>query len=99
MASHPVLRCAPRRSMTRAWFGRSTLSRVGVDEETAELVIGHLPQGMAKTYNLYARLAEAPRRARSMGGIRAIAGRRQCGADRKGRGVCGQMRTRTCPPT
>jgi hypothetical protein len=44
--------------MTRAWFGRSTLSRLGVDEETAELVIGHLPQGMAKTYNLYDRLAE-----------------------------------------
>jgi hypothetical protein len=38
---------------------RTTLSRLGVDEETAELVIGHLPQGMAKTYNLYDRLAEA----------------------------------------
>jgi hypothetical protein len=55
--------------------------RLGVDEETAELVIGHLPQGMAKTYNLYDRLAE--RRARSMGGIRAVAGRRQGGADRQ----------------
>jgi integrase len=37
---------------------RTTLSRLGVDEETAELVIGHLPQGMAKTYNLYDRLEE-----------------------------------------
>jgi integrase len=37
---------------------RTTLSRLVVDEETAELVIGHLPQGMAKTYNLYDRLAE-----------------------------------------
>jgi len=36
----------------------TTLSRLGVDEETAELVIGHLPQDMAKTYNLYDRLAE-----------------------------------------
>jgi integrase len=37
---------------------RTTLSRLGFDEETAELVIGHLPQGMAKTYNLYDRLPE-----------------------------------------
>jgi integrase len=37
---------------------RTTMSRLGVDEETAELVIGHLPQGMAKTYNLYDRLPE-----------------------------------------
>jgi hypothetical protein len=34
------------------------LSRFGVDEETAELVMGHLPQDMAKTDNLYDRLAE-----------------------------------------
>jgi integrase len=37
---------------------RTTLSRLGADEETAELVIGHLPQGMSKTYNLYDRLPE-----------------------------------------
>jgi integrase len=37
---------------------RTTLSRLGIDEETAELVIGHLPQGMTRTYNLYDRLQE-----------------------------------------
>jgi hypothetical protein len=30
-----LLRFAPRRILTRAWFGRSTLSRFGVDVETA----------------------------------------------------------------
>jgi integrase len=37
---------------------RTTLARLGVDEETAELVIGHVPQGMGKVYNLYDRLDE-----------------------------------------
>jgi integrase len=37
---------------------RTTLARLGVDDETAELVIGHLPQGMGKVYNLYDRWDE-----------------------------------------
>jgi hypothetical protein len=41
-----------RRSM------RSGLSRLGVDERTAEMTIGYLPQGMIKTYDLHDRLAE-----------------------------------------
>lgn len=41
-----------RRSM------RSGLSRLGVDERTAEMTIGHLPQGMIKTYDMHDRLPE-----------------------------------------
>ena len=37
---------------------RTGLSRLGIDEETAEMVIGHRPQGMAKVYNLHDRLDE-----------------------------------------
>lgn len=41
-----------RRSM------RSGLSRLGIDERTAEMTIGHLPQGMIKTYDMHDRLTE-----------------------------------------
>ena len=34
------------------------LSRLGVDAETAEMVIGHLPQGIRRVYDLYDRLDE-----------------------------------------
>lgn len=37
---------------------RSRLSRQGVDAVTAELVIGHAPQGMVRVYDRYDRLAE-----------------------------------------
>lgn len=37
---------------------RTGLSRLGVDEETAELVIGHLPQGIVRVYNLHDRLEQ-----------------------------------------
>ncbi len=37
---------------------RSSLSRLGVDEVTAELVIGHVKQGMQKVYDQYDRLDE-----------------------------------------
>lgn len=37
---------------------RTGLSRLGVDGETAELVIGHVPQGIQRVYNLYNRLSE-----------------------------------------
>lgn len=38
--------------------GRTGLSRLGTDNETAELVIGHLPGGMERVYNLYERIDE-----------------------------------------
>ena len=37
---------------------RSRLSRLGVDAVTAELVIGHAPQGMVRVYDRYDRLDE-----------------------------------------
>jgi integrase len=37
---------------------RTGLARIGVDEETAELVLGHVPQGMRKVYDLHERLGE-----------------------------------------
>lgn len=37
---------------------RSGLSRLGVDERTAELVIGHVPDGMVKVYDMHERLSE-----------------------------------------
>jgi len=37
---------------------RTGMARLGVDDETAELVIGHLPQGVRKVYDLYDRLSE-----------------------------------------
>jgi integrase len=37
---------------------RTGLSRLGVDGETAEMVIGHLPQGISRVYNLHDRLEE-----------------------------------------
>jgi integrase len=37
---------------------RTGLSRLGTDEQTAELVIGHIPQGMSAVYDLHDRLAE-----------------------------------------
>jgi len=37
---------------------RTGLSRLGVDEQTAELVIGHRPQGIVKTYDIHHRLEE-----------------------------------------
>jgi integrase len=37
---------------------RTGLSRLGVPDETAEMVIGHLPQGVARVYNLHDRLEE-----------------------------------------
>jgi integrase len=37
---------------------RSCLSRLGVDAVTAELVIGHAPQGMLRVYDRYDRLSE-----------------------------------------
>lgn len=37
---------------------RSGLSRLGVDERTAEMTIGHLPQGMVKAYDMHDRLVE-----------------------------------------
>jgi integrase len=37
---------------------RTGLSRLGVDEETAERVIGHLPQGITRVYDMHARLEE-----------------------------------------
>lgn len=37
---------------------RTGLSRLGVDEETGELAIGHVLQGMAKVYDLHDRLVE-----------------------------------------
>lgn len=37
---------------------RTGLSRLGVDDETAELVIGHLPQGIRRVYDQYDRMAE-----------------------------------------
>jgi integrase len=37
---------------------RTGLSRLGVPDETAEMVIGHLPQGIARVYNLHDRLDE-----------------------------------------
>jgi len=37
---------------------RTGLARLGVADETAEMVIGHLPQGVARVYNLHDRLEE-----------------------------------------
>lgn len=37
---------------------RTGLSRLGVDEATAEMVIGHVPQGMVAVYDTYDRLDE-----------------------------------------
>jgi len=37
---------------------RTGLSRLGIDEVTAELVIGHIPQGMQKVYDQYDRIEE-----------------------------------------
>ena len=37
---------------------RSGLSRLGVDDRTAEMVIGHMPQGVVRTYDRYDRLEE-----------------------------------------
>lgn len=37
---------------------RTGLSRLGVDDETAEMVIGHLPQGIVRVYNLHDRLEQ-----------------------------------------
>lgn len=37
---------------------RSGMSRLGVDDRTAEMVLGHLPQGIVRTYDRYNRLAE-----------------------------------------
>jgi len=37
---------------------RSGLARLGIEEETAELVIGHVPQGMLRVYVTYDHLAE-----------------------------------------
>ncbi len=37
---------------------RTGLSRLGTDEQTAELVIGHIPQGISAVYDLHDRLAE-----------------------------------------
>ena len=37
---------------------RTGLSRLGVDEETAELVIGHTPQGIRRVYDLYDRMPQ-----------------------------------------
>ncbi|HVM78293.1 MAG TPA: tyrosine-type recombinase/integrase [Stellaceae bacterium] len=37
---------------------RTRLSKLGVDDKTAELVIGHVPQGMEKVYDLHDRLDE-----------------------------------------
>lgn len=37
---------------------RTALSRLGVDQATAELVIGHAPQGLLKVYDQYDRLEE-----------------------------------------
>jgi integrase len=37
---------------------RTGLSRLGVPDETAEMVLGHLPQGIARVYNLHDRLEE-----------------------------------------
>lgn len=34
------------------------MSRLGVDTITAELVIGHAPQGMVRVYDRYDRMAE-----------------------------------------
>ena len=34
------------------------LARLGVDDETAELVLGHVPQGVRKVYDLHDRLDE-----------------------------------------
>lgn len=38
--------------------GRSRLSRLGIDEPTAELVLGHSPRGMVAVYDTYERLDE-----------------------------------------
>jgi len=35
---------------------RTGLSQLNVDDETAEMVIGHLPQGIVRVYNLHDRL-------------------------------------------
>ena len=37
---------------------RSGLSRLGIHERTAEMAIGHIPQGIVRTYDMYDRLAE-----------------------------------------
>lgn len=37
---------------------RSKLSHLGVEERTAEMTIGHLPQGMVKVYDMHERLDE-----------------------------------------
>lgn len=37
---------------------RTGLSRLGVDEVTAEKVIGHMPQGIVKVYDVHDRMAE-----------------------------------------
>lgn len=37
---------------------RSKLSHLGVEERTAEMTIGHLPQGMVKVYDMHERLKE-----------------------------------------
>lgn len=37
---------------------RTGLSRLGIDEETAELVIGHTPQGIRRVYDLYDRMPQ-----------------------------------------
>ncbi|HEY6335733.1 MAG TPA: tyrosine-type recombinase/integrase, partial [Alphaproteobacteria bacterium] len=37
---------------------RTGLARLGVDDETAEMVIGHLPQGIRKVYDVHDRLEE-----------------------------------------
>lgn len=37
---------------------RTGLARLGVPDETAEMIIGHLPQGVARVYNLHDRLDE-----------------------------------------
>jgi len=37
---------------------RTALSRLGVADETAEMVIGHMPQGVRKVYDMHDRLDE-----------------------------------------
>jgi integrase len=37
---------------------RSGLSRLGIDDQTAEMVLGHMPQGMQKVYDMHDRVDE-----------------------------------------
>jgi integrase len=53
MASHtPFVLHDLRRTL------RTGLARLGIDDETAEMVIGHLPQGIRKVYDVHDRLEE-----------------------------------------